>query len=107
MCFVHGRTESLNIIFNVLAMAQAISRHAFTVEAPVLSKDSPCEICGGQTGIGTGVSPSNSVFLCQHHSTNDRYSSSSNSKNLPSKQCSFGNQEALDTEVLSFPLPPF
>jgi hypothetical protein len=46
-------------------MAQAVSRRPLTAEARV----SPCGICGGQNGTGTGFSPSTSVFPCQFHST--------------------------------------
>jgi hypothetical protein len=40
------------------AMAQAISRRPLTAEARVRSRVSPCEISGGQSGTGTGFSPS-------------------------------------------------
>ena len=36
-------------------MAQAISRKPLTAEAQVRSQESPCEICGGESGIGTGI----------------------------------------------------
>jgi hypothetical protein len=44
-------------------MAQAVSRRPLTAEV------GSCGICGGQSGNGTGFSPSTSVFPCQFHST--------------------------------------
>jgi hypothetical protein len=51
------------------AMAQAVSRRSPTAEARVRSRVSPCGICGGQSGTGTGFSPNTSAFPCQFHST--------------------------------------
>jgi hypothetical protein len=59
-------------IFNTLrgrAMAQAVSRRLLTAEARVRSRVGSCRICGGQSGTGTGFSPSTSVFSCQFDST--------------------------------------
>jgi hypothetical protein len=50
-------------------MAQAVSRRPLTTEARVRSRVSPCGICGGHSGTGTGFSPTTSVFPCQFHST--------------------------------------
>jgi hypothetical protein len=49
-------------------MSQAVSRRPLTVETRVQSRVSPCGICGGQSGTGTGFSPSTSVFPCQFNS---------------------------------------
>jgi hypothetical protein len=38
-------------------MAQAVSRRPLTEQARVRSRISPCGICGGQNGTGTGFSP--------------------------------------------------
>jgi hypothetical protein len=50
-------------------MVQAVSRRLLTGEARVRSRVSPCGICGGQNGTGTGFSPSILVLPCQFHST--------------------------------------
>jgi hypothetical protein len=39
-------------------MAQAVSRRPLTAEARVRSRVSQCGVCGGQSGTGTGFSPS-------------------------------------------------
>jgi hypothetical protein len=57
--------------------AQAITRRPLTAEALVRSQISSCDICCGQNGTGTRLSPSTSVSPCQYQSTNAPYSSSS------------------------------
>jgi hypothetical protein len=49
-------------------MAQVVSHRPLTAEARVRDRVNPCGICGGQSGKGTGFSPSSSVFPCQYHS---------------------------------------
>jgi hypothetical protein len=50
-------------------MAQAVSRRLLTAEDRARSQVSPCGIRGGQSGTGTGFSPSTSVSPRQFHST--------------------------------------
>jgi hypothetical protein len=49
-------------------MAQAVSRRPLTAEVRFRSRVSPCGICGGQSGTGTGFSSSTLVFPCQFYS---------------------------------------
>jgi hypothetical protein len=60
----HGQRPSLNWPTG-RAMAQVVSRRPLTVEARVRARVNPCGIYGGQSGTGTGFSPSSSVFPCQ------------------------------------------
>jgi hypothetical protein len=53
----------------VRAMPQAVFRRPLTAEAQFRSRVSPCGICDGQSGIGTGFSSSYSVLPYQYHST--------------------------------------
>jgi hypothetical protein len=55
----------------------AVARRLLTAETRFRSQASPCEICGGQSGTGTGFSPITSVLHYQYHSTTAPYSSSS------------------------------
>jgi len=50
-------------------MAQVISRRPVIAEAWVRAQVSPCAIYIGESGAGTGFSPSSSLFSCKYHST--------------------------------------
>jgi hypothetical protein len=56
------------------AKAQAVSRPSLTTEAQARACVSPCGICGGQSGNGTGFALSFLAFPCQYHSTGASYS---------------------------------
>jgi hypothetical protein len=45
-------------------MVQVVSRRALTAETRVRNRFNACVICGGQSGTGTGFSPSSSVLPC-------------------------------------------
>lgn len=51
------------------AMAEAILRRPFTTEARVLFQATLRGLPGGQSGAGTGFSPSTRVCACHCHST--------------------------------------
>ena len=57
------------------SVSMCFGRWPLNTEARVRSQVSTCYICGGQSGTGTGLSPSTWVFLCHYHSTNVPYSS--------------------------------
>jgi hypothetical protein len=46
------------------AIGNAVSRRLLTAETRILTQGSLCGICGGQSGTGTCLSPSHSVFTC-------------------------------------------
>jgi hypothetical protein len=50
-------------------MAQAASRRPLAAVARVCAWFNPCEICGAQSGNGTGFSPTSSDLSCHYHST--------------------------------------
>jgi hypothetical protein len=50
-------------------MARAVSCRPVTAEAQVRPRISPCRICGGQSGTGTGFPLSTSLFPCEFNST--------------------------------------
>jgi hypothetical protein len=55
---MNGSKHSMNLIcfnfFEGRVMAQVVSRWPFPTEASVCAWVSPCGICGGQSGTGTG-----------------------------------------------------
>jgi hypothetical protein len=64
----------LLLLLQAHVMAQAVSRQPLNVKASVQSLVIPCEICGGQSGTVTGLSPNTSAFPCQYNSTYAPYS---------------------------------
>jgi hypothetical protein len=62
-------TDSLKPLFRTEA-EQTVEEHSCTTGTLVRSQNSPCGICGGQSGIGIGFSHSIYVSSCQYHSSN-------------------------------------
>jgi hypothetical protein len=58
---VHSLTRLFFKIHSDRAMAQVVSRRPLIAEDRVRARVSPCGICGGQSGSGSGFSPSTSV----------------------------------------------
>jgi hypothetical protein len=48
-------------------VTQAVRHRPLTSEARVRTRVIPCGICGGESGSGTGFSPSSSVFTSQYN----------------------------------------
>jgi hypothetical protein len=61
-CKHHPTLQYFNTTAVTLADAQAVIRRPSTAEARVRSRASPCGVCGGQSGTGTGFSPSCRFF---------------------------------------------
>ena len=49
-------------------MTQEVGRRSLITERLDRSQESPCGICGGQSGTGSGISARTSVFPCQYSS---------------------------------------
>jgi len=58
----YGLTLEFQLAISGRAMDQAVSCWPVTAEVRVQSLLIQCEICGGESGIVTGFSPSTSVF---------------------------------------------
>jgi len=54
-------------------MPKMVSYQTFIMEAQIKFHKSLCGICGGQSGIGTGLSLSISISSCHYHSINSPY----------------------------------
>jgi len=54
--------------------AHVVSCQSLTKEDPVQSQAIAHGISGGQSGIGTGLSPNTMIVLCHYHSMNMPYS---------------------------------
>ena len=94
-------------------MGQAVGRQPLALEAWLRSRDSPCVICGAQSGTVPGFPPSTSAFLCQYSSRNVPYSfiylhaaliRETNGRSLGTfqNQRSLRYRGALESKVMSF-----
>ena len=108
-CFLCGPVR-LHFRICLCAMDQAVCRRPVTMEARVRFPVSPCEICNGQSGIGSGVSSECLIFPRQYHPTIATYSSvctccshQKDKRATPDKQFSFERKkEGISKTVPSF-----
>jgi hypothetical protein len=63
--YAEAHSTHFTCVLKGRAVAQAVSRRPLTAEARVRARVGLRGICGGQSGTGTGFSPSTSVFPCQ------------------------------------------
>jgi hypothetical protein len=89
-----------SVFITLAALAQAVCRWSFNVEAQVRLHFSPCELRGGQSDIGTRFSPSTLVFLRQYHSTFASCSSTTYIYMLPLPEGHTGKLEDLPKIML-------
>jgi hypothetical protein len=88
--FKHGRAKS-----------RAVSCQTLKKEARVQSQDSACEICGGQSGIATGISPVSMIPPMLHTHLHLALTRRTKPGNLL-KGMFFGKGETLERKVVCF-----
>jgi len=69
---MRSTATSMTVVVN--SASEVVQHTRTSAENQVRSEISSFGICGGQSVIQTGCSPSTSVFSCQHHPTNTVHS---------------------------------
>ena len=63
----------MKLTFPFHAVSQAVIRRPLTEKTRVKSHVSPCEICGGHSGSGSGFTVTTAILPYDYHSTNVTY----------------------------------